>query len=57
VSAFDDQCFYLHDPDPDDDRFAFDCQYVPIARDDFDRMSTFGSRRLRTCVVLSVAED
>ena len=53
VSGIDDQCLYVHDPDPIDDKYRpIDCQYIPIARDDFSRMSAFGSEKLRTCVVL-----
>jgi ribosomal protein S18 acetylase RimI-like enzyme len=54
VSGYDEQCFYVHDPDPDEnDQVLIDCQYIPIAQDDFDPMSTFGSNRLRTAVILS----
>jgi predicted double-glycine peptidase len=53
VSAIDDQCLYMHDPDPtEDEQNALDCQYLPIAREDFDKMSSFGRERLRTAVVL-----
>lgn len=53
LTAIDDECLYLHDPSPADDSYnAFDCQYVPVARDDFDRMSNYGSDKLRTAVVL-----
>jgi len=45
----DDDCLYMHDPDPDDGRQSeIDCQFIPIAREDFDRMSCFGKNRLRT---------
>lgn len=52
VCAMDDHCLYVHDPDPDDDQNQLDCQYLPIARADFDRMSVFGRERLRTAVVI-----
>lgn len=53
VTAVDEHCFYVHDPDPDDTwQAAIDCQYLPIAREDFDRMSVFGSGRLRTAVIV-----
>ena len=53
VTAIDDVCLYVHDPDPDDERQdPLDCQHLPIARADFDKMSQFGSDKLRTCVVL-----
>lgn len=53
VSGIDDQCLYVHDPDPINDKYLpLDCQYVPIAREDFAKMSVFGTEKLRTCVVL-----
>jgi hypothetical protein len=53
VTGMDDVCLYVHDSDPDEDsQTPLDCQHQPIAREDFARMSTFGSERLRTAVVL-----
>jgi hypothetical protein len=53
VSAIDDQCLYVHDPDPTEgEQIALDCQYLPIARQDFEKMSLFGRERLRTAVVI-----
>ncbi|VUD68743.1 Mycothiol acetyltransferase [Thalassocella blandensis] len=55
ISGMDDNCFYVHDPDPDEnenEQSSLDCQYLPIARSDFDLMSAFGAGRLRTAVVL-----
>lgn len=53
VSAIDDECLYVHDPDPTEgEQIALDCQYLPIARKDFDKMSIFGRERLRTAVVI-----
>lgn len=53
VTALDEVCLYVHDPDPDDKlQQAIDCQHIPIARDSFSKMSSFGSERLRTAVVL-----
>jgi|SRR5690554_140262 len=53
VSAMDEHCLYVHDPDPTEgEQTAIDCQYMPIARADFDKMSMFGKERLRTAVVL-----
>ncbi|MCW8194906.1 GNAT family N-acetyltransferase [Proteobacteria bacterium 005FR1] len=53
VSGIDDQCLYVHDPDPTEgEQIALDCQYLPIARTDFDKMSIFGRERLRTAVVI-----
>lgn len=56
VSAMDDICLYVHDPDPDGEQNALDCQYMPIARADFDKMSAFGRERLRTAVVIRPAQ-
>lgn len=54
VSGIDEHCLYVHDPDPATDQYdAFDCQYVPIARSDFEKMSSFGKNKLRTSVVIS----
>ena len=54
MSGHDHLCLYLHDPDPDDARQSeLDCQFIPIARQDFERMSCFGKNRLRTAVMLS----
>ncbi len=55
VTAIDEECLYINDPDPGDDQTALDCQSVPIARGDFDRMSLFGRDRLRTVVVIENA--
>ena len=53
VTAVDDLCLYVHDPDPDiESQNPLDCQHIPIARDDFARMTAFGSERLRTAVIL-----
>lgn len=53
ITGIDDACFYVHDPDLDDKaQRAIDCQHLPLARQDFDRMSAFGSGRLRTAVAI-----
>jgi len=52
ATAIDDQCLYVHDPDPDDNQTAFDCQHIPIARADFEKMSVYGHSRLRTAVIV-----
>ena len=53
VTAIDDHCIYVHDPDLEvQKQMPIDCQYLPIAREDFDRMSAFGSGRLRTALIL-----
>ncbi|MBK8814228.1 MAG: GNAT family N-acetyltransferase/peptidase C39 family protein [Methylococcaceae bacterium] len=53
MSGFDDDCLYMHDSDPDEQRQSeLDCQFIPIASEDFERMSCFGKNRLRTAVIL-----
>ena len=53
ITGYDEQCFYVHDPDPDEKhQDLLDCQYLPITREDFDPMSSFGSNRLRTAVII-----
>lgn len=53
VSAIDEHCLYVHDPDPGEgEQTALDCQYMPIARAEFDRMSMFGKDKLRAAVVV-----
>jgi predicted double-glycine peptidase len=53
VTGTDTQCLYVHDPDTSkEDQRAFDCQHVPIAREDFARMASFGSARLKTAVAI-----
>lgn len=54
VTGIDDSCLYVHDPDLDSKtQIPIDCQYVPIAREDFDKMATFGVNRLRCAVAIS----
>lgn len=53
VTGIDESCLYVHDPDTDGhNQRAVDCQYIPIAREDFGPMSAFGSSRLRTAVAI-----
>lgn len=53
MSGFDDDCLYMHDSDPEEGRKSeLDSQFIPIAREDFDRMSCFGKTRLRTAVIV-----
>jgi len=53
ITGSDDDCLFVHDPYPSDlTQSAVDCQYVPIAKDDFDKMSMFGSQRLQAAVTL-----
>lgn len=53
VTGFDDICLFVHDPDRDENtQQPIDCQYIPVARDDFEKMSAFGAQRLRTAVAI-----
>lgn len=53
VTSLDDVCIYVHDPDIEDgEQDAFDCQHIPIARDEFAKMAAFGSSKLRTAVAI-----
>ncbi len=52
LSGYDDDCLYVHDPDPVKEQNSLDCQFMPIARDNFAKMSTFGASRLRTAVTI-----
>ncbi|MEX2365255.1 MAG: peptidase C39 family protein, partial [Pseudohongiellaceae bacterium] len=57
ITGMDDQCFYLHDPDPSyATQIEMDCQHIPIARSDFVKMSSFGRQKLRTAVLISNGE-
>lgn len=58
MSGYDNDCLYMHDPDPDDGRQSeLDCQFIPVARQDFERMSCFGKNRLRTAVIVRLASN
>lgn len=52
LTNMDEHCLYVHDPDLDDQQVPVDAQYLPIARQDFEKMSAFGSGRLRTAVAI-----
>lgn len=52
ATAIDDQCLYVNDPNPSENAGALDCHHIPIARDDFEKMSVYGHSRLRTAVVI-----
>lgn len=53
VTAQDELCFYLHDPDVEKlTRSSLDCQDIPIAKEDFARMLCYGSNRYSAAVIL-----
>ncbi len=58
ITGYDSDCFYVHDPDVDEKwQLPLDCQHVPIARQDFDKMSSFGSNRLRCAIGIKTASN
>tara|TARA_R110001592_G_scaffold270885_1_gene537379 strand:- start:30 stop:1139 length:1110 start_codon:yes stop_codon:yes gene_type:complete len=52
LTSMDELCLYVHDPDLDAQQQPVDCQYLPIAKKDIDKMSAFGSGRLRTAIAI-----
>jgi len=53
VTGMDEECIYVHDPDVDEKlEDTLDCQHIPVAKDHFAKMSTFGNDRLRTAIIL-----
>ena len=53
VTAQDELCFYLHDPDVEKlTRSSLDCQNIPIAKEDFAKMLAYGSNRYSAAVIL-----
>lgn len=55
MSGYDEDCLYVHDSDPDPVEqcvSGLDSQYLPIARNDFMKMSRFGKKALRTAVII-----
>ncbi|WP_439135751.1 peptidase C39 family protein [Pseudomaricurvus sp.] len=53
LTHIDEHCLYVHDPDlTQGQQLPLDCQHLPIAREDFDKMSAFGSERLRTAIAI-----
>ncbi|WP_394202412.1 GNAT family N-acetyltransferase/peptidase C39 family protein [Marinagarivorans algicola] len=53
LTNIDERCLYVHDPDLDEaHQLAIDCQHLPIARLDFEKMSAFGSGKLRTAIAI-----
>lgn len=54
ITAIDEECLYLHDPSvPEQHAAGFDCQHIPVALDDFVRLSSYGKTKLRTALVIS----
>lgn len=54
MTGCDDEFVYLHDPDVDHSRHqrSLDCQHLPVSHGEFQRMTVFGSRRVRAAVLV-----
>ncbi|WP_018984849.1 GNAT family N-acetyltransferase/peptidase C39 family protein [Salinimonas chungwhensis] len=55
ITGIDAQCVYIHDPDPAEDEEHVEVQHIPIAREDFLRLSVYGKRKIRTAVIIGSA--
>lgn len=53
VTASDQRCFYIHDPDPEtfEDQVV-EYQHIPVAREDFVRLVSYGRRKVRAIVII-----
>lgn len=52
LTAMEGDFIYFHDPEVDDDQTPVDNINVPVRRDEFELMSKFGSRQLKSIVAL-----
>lgn len=53
LSGYDESCLFVHDPFFEVKKHdVMDCQHIPIAKDEFSAMSSFGGSRLRAAVVV-----
>ncbi|MCG7814670.1 peptidase C39 family protein, partial [Alteromonas sp. MCA-1] len=51
VTSCDSHCYYLHDPDASEGQ-PVEYQHIPVAREDFLRLASYGTRKVRTLVLL-----
>jgi hypothetical protein len=51
VTGADTHCYYLHDPDASEGQVV-EYQHIPVAREDFLRLASYGMRKIRTLVLL-----
>ncbi|TKB05241.1 GNAT family N-acetyltransferase [Alteromonas portus] len=51
VTSCDPHCYYLHDPDASEGQ-PVEYQHIPVAREDFLRLASYGTRKVRTLVLL-----
>jgi len=53
VTASDELCFYIHDPDTYKlTSSELDCQYIPVAKEDFAKMTNYGRNRFSAALFL-----
>jgi hypothetical protein len=52
ITHINERCIFVHDPDVNDDLLPGDSQHVPIALEDFDKMTAFGKEKLRTAIAI-----
>ncbi|MEW9799214.1 GNAT family N-acetyltransferase/peptidase C39 family protein [Alteromonas sp. CYL-A6] len=53
VTSFDEHNVYLHDPDAEDGQ-PVEYQHIPVAKEDFLRLASYGQRKVRALVILNV---
>ena len=51
ITSCDSHCYYLHDPDASEGQ-PVEYQHSPVAREDFLRLASYGTRKVRTLVLL-----
>lgn len=51
VTSCDSHCYYLHAPDASEGQ-PVEYQHIPVAREDFLRLASYGTRKVRTLVLL-----
>lgn len=51
ITGADSRCFYLHDPDADTHN-KMEFQHIPIAKEDFLRLATYGSKKVSALVII-----
>ncbi|AFT77849.1 CN5-related N-acetyltransferase [Alteromonas macleodii str. 'Black Sea 11'] len=50
ITSCDSHCYYLHDPDASEGQ-PVEYQHIPVAREDFLRLASYGTRKVRTLVL------
>lgn len=53
ITSCDSHCYYLHDPDASEGQ-PVEYQHIPVAREDFLRLASYGTRKVRTLVLLKM---